>query len=510
MTSTPTRRSTRIKKPSLKDSLQSLKIQNSGLPHHVVISDETDEEESVEIYPKDDIKTPTMLHENEVVHGEDIFTFQRRPTKDGLAQKVAEAQSLKTPYHVRKKTKSKIAKRLTEDSDSEFEVSSESETDSDTESEDSTSTDSDDKQSKETSKKHSIKESKLEPTISRSRNYKIKAEEYFEKTSSKKIETSNNTLEKLDTPRLPQYELQKLLQNVNLTDNHTRALQKLNKINESCFKRWLYFLNENFNILLYGLGSKRHILNKFHTFFLKNDPVIVINGYFPSLTTKSILDSILTLLEVEDIPGNPVEACELIINEMEQIPETHLYLIIHNIEGEPLRNGKSQNILARLASTRNIHFIASIDHINAPLIWDDNKLSKFNFIWWDATSFALYSEETSFEQSMMVQQSSTLALSSLRNVFASLTSNSKRIYNIIVKHQLENSKNKYYQGLAFKDLYMICREGFIVSSDLALRAQLTEFVDHKMLKMKRSVDGTEYLLIPITNSLLQKFLDDVQ
>lgn len=62
--------------------------------------------------------------------------------------------------------------------------------------------------------------------------------------------------------------------------------------------------------------------------------------------------------------------------------------------------------------------------------------------------------------------------------------------------------------MPFKDLYWSCRESFLVSSDLVLRAQLTEFLDHKLVKSKRSVDGTEQLIIPIDSSLLQQFLDE--
>jgi origin recognition complex subunit 2 len=62
--------------------------------------------------------------------------------------------------------------------------------------------------------------------------------------------------------------------------------------------------------------------------------------------------------------------------------------------------------------------------------------------------------------------------------------------------------------MPFKDLYWGCREAFLVSSDMALRAQLTEFLDHKLVKMKRSVDGVEHLKIPIEYGLLQQFLDE--
>lgn len=74
------------------------------------------------------------------------------------------------------------------------------------------------------------------------------------------------------------------------------------------------------------------------------------------------------------------------------------------------------------------------------------KLSCFNFCWFDATSFLPYSYETSFEGSLLVNNSGALALSSLKNVFESLTSNSRGIYIIIVKNQLTNKDNQHYPG----------------------------------------------------------------
>lgn len=80
------------------------------------------------------------------------------------------------------------------------------------------------------------------------------------------------------------------------------------------------------------------------------------------------------------------------------------------------------------------------------LVWDHRKLNKFNFLWWDVTSYLPYVDETAFENSLLVQKSGTLALSSLKNVVLSLTSNSKGIYMKIAKYQLEHGKNQYYQG----------------------------------------------------------------
>lgn len=41
-------------------------------------------------------------------------------------------------------------------------------------------------------------------------------------------------------------------------------------------------------------------------------------------------------------------------------------------------------------------------------------------------------------------------------------------------------------GLAFPDLYQKCREAFLVNSELTLRTQLTEFKDHKLIRIKKA------------------------
>lgn len=141
-------------------------------------------------------------------------------------------------------------------------------------------------------------------------------------------------------------------------------------------------------------------------------------------------------------------------------------------------------------------------------MWNNTKLSNFNFAWFDVTSFLPYTDETAFESSLLVQSSGALELSSMKSVFLSLTSNARGIFVLVVKYQLKNGGDPYYKGMSFKELYSASREGFLVSSDVALRAQLTEFLDHKLAKMKRTNDGSENITIPIRNALLEQFLNE--
>ncbi|XP_066151316.1 origin recognition complex subunit 2 [Euwallacea fornicatus] len=502
---TPLRRTSRVLKPSLKavesESVSKLKI--SGFVHTFTSSDEepqfSDEDQETPEKPK-------LLHEDEAIKGKDMFTFKKTKQRESLAMKIQEAL-VKTPQVVRSKMKNKL-KTVFEDSGSEYEVSEEesSSCNSDNSSESSEEEIKKVKPKGEVMKFDNVKTTTRGRIIKPNSKYTIDTEEYFANSGSSKIKTSNNTLDKLETPRLPQYELQKLLSNKQFSSEHSVAIKNLTMSYEKNFIKWLYVLKQNFSVLLYGLGSKKNILSSFHTEYLQDDPVVVVNGFFPSLTVKNILDNIIQdLLEMKECPSSLNDATDLIIHETKS-RGIYIYLLINNIEA--LRTTKGQKTLATLGNSPNIHLIATIDHINAPLIWDHNTLSKFNFTWWDVTSFRTYQHETECEMSSMTQQNSALALSSLRNVFLSLTQNSKAIYLKVAKHQLEHS-GQYYQGMAFKDLYMACREGFIVSSDLALRAQLSEFIDHKMVKSRRSTeDGTEYLVIPLNNAVLAQFIEE--
>lgn len=153
-----------------------------------------------------------------------------------------------------------------------------------------------------------------------------------------------------------------------LSKEHEQAVKDLNEEYKSQFDKWLTLFDEGYTVMLHGFGSKRNLLQTFHKEKLADQHVVVINGFFPSLTIKDILDTIWTdLLEMTTVGGNPHEIVNMIEEEMKEIPALHIFLIVHNIDGTMLRNDKAQSILSRLASIRNIHMIVSIDHINAPL-----------------------------------------------------------------------------------------------------------------------------------------------
>lgn len=153
-----------------------------------------------------------------------------------------------------------------------------------------------------------------------------------------------------------------------LSEAHEQSVAKINQDYQQHFSKWMLMLNEGYNILLNGLGSKRNLMQCFHENMLHHQTVLVVNGFFPSLTIKDILDHISAdILEMSLISRNYHEIVDAIDDQLSANREMHIFLIVHNIDGSMLRNNKAQLILSRLASMEQIHLIASLDHINAPL-----------------------------------------------------------------------------------------------------------------------------------------------
>ncbi|VDL90023.1 unnamed protein product [Schistocephalus solidus] len=171
--------------------------------------------------------------------------------------------------------------------------------------------------------------------------------------------------------------------------------------------------------------------------------------------------------------------------------EAPLYLLIHNIDGRNLRTAKAQAVLARLATVPHIHLVASIDHVNLPIC--KHFCSKIL----NGRSYAVDSH-------LFPNDVDVAALTRLRHVMTSLTQNAREIYRLLAEFQLQaieeavqrrkisargkklkEAEEPAVQGMPLEELYWRCRDAFLVNSEVTLRAQLTEFKDHKLVKFSK-------------------------
>nr|CAB3264575.1 origin recognition complex subunit 2-like [Phallusia mammillata] len=123
---------------------------------------------------------------------------------------------------------------------------------------------------------------------------------YFDTHGGKKNQkqlskTSDHTLQSLKTPQLNPDQLS------NALSKHSHQSGKMKEVQEvvaaqnllcdhhkQMFTKWLFNLCNDFNIILYGLGSKRQLMHAFCSKHLKKQSKLVVNGFFPSLSIKSV------------------------------------------------------------------------------------------------------------------------------------------------------------------------------------------------------------------------------
>lgn len=59
-----------------------------------------------------------------------------------------------------------------------------------------------------------------------------------------------------------------------------------------------------------------------------------------------------------------------------------------------LRAGEEQLWLSRLSQAPAVRLVASVDHVNAALLWNSRVAAAFNWLWVDGTTYAGYDAET--------------------------------------------------------------------------------------------------------------------
>ncbi|XP_054718581.1 origin recognition complex subunit 2-like [Uloborus diversus] len=344
------------------------------------------------------------------------------------------------------------------------------------------------------------------PKLQKKNSVNAFSESYFRAQRQKKCSTSNKTLSNVKIEKTNIKELKEILESV--PEYHKKEKDDFYKTYSVHFSKWKLLLREGFNVLLYGLGSKQKILNYFMTEALTNSLCLVIYGFFPSLNVKQMLSSITEdALNHEGKFSSIQDHLEFIKQYFSKNKE-NLYIIIHNIDGVLLRSTKSQTVLSSLAAVSNIHFICSVDHINSPLIWDQVMLSRYKWLWYDATTFEPYILETSYEDFLLKDQSSHLLLSSLLHVYNSLTPNGRGVFKILAQYQKDEKKNN--SGMPFHEWYQECREAFLVNSEITMQAQLSEFKNHKLLASRKSSEGIEVWYIPVDLATLEQFLENCE
>jgi origin recognition complex subunit 2 len=394
---------------------------------------------------------------------------------------------------------------------------------------------------------------------------------YFSHATSR-AQTSSNVFSAL-VPPLSQEEYIEGIQSAHASTSKLPSIRpgllEADQSRAQIFARFLIELNEGFNLLLYGVGSKRQTLDRFaREACAKVGHVVVANAFKPDFSLKELFTSI------EKIPGLvSVGTSTTVENHAKRIDEAlaqptqkrHLYLIIHNIDAAPLRSQRAKSCLALLAMNPRIHIAASIDHINAPLLWSSSECAArkpdlsynssanpkrgFSWLWHDLTTLEPYDAELAYadrssisgahagshrkasEAALLAAQSAGTAMSETAalHILASVTQRAKKLFILMATRQMESiqesagtdgsnakasaagTSDLQQHGIGYDALFSAARDNFIATNDTALRALLGEFRDHGLVVSAQAGAGSgEILWIPVRKERLSNILQSME
>ncbi|KAK0099908.1 Origin recognition complex subunit 2 [Cadophora gregata] len=365
-------------------------------------------------------------------------------------------------------------------------------------------------------------------------------EKFFFQNRGGRAKTSNNTLASLALLDHEEY----FSHTRNSKDPHAEDVKFLEQLHAESFNQWHFELSQNFNICAFGWGSKRSLLMRFADHIYKSQTehskakIVVVNGYVSNLTIRDVLSTIASAVAERGIKlgSHPAEMIENLIALLEEDEDTDITLIIHSIDGAPLRKPATQTVLSRLSAHPQIHLVASADHPSFPLLWDSSLRSAYNFLFHDCTTFQPYNSEVD-----VVDEVHELLGRSGRRVggregvsfvLKSLPENAKNLFRVLIGEQLAamdgcpgellegaegedgidpqfGNPRRGEVGVEYRVLYQKAVEEFICSNEMNFRTLLKEFHDHQMIQSRKDGLGIEILSVPFRKEELEIILEDI-
>lgn len=379
---------------------------------------------------------------------------------------------------------------------------------------------------------------------------------YFAQTSRSQ-RTSSNVFSEL-VPQLSVDEFAKYLKQFNdEQDNSSQAaIERLEHGHDMAMPQYLLEMSAGFNLMFYGLGSKRKTLNRFALKCAKRGHVVVANGFSPSFNLNALVLGIERIFDLHQGStfGSGIDGrIQRIITHFSPTRKRkHLFVIFHNLDIFLQRHHKATPHLTQLLACSSIHVAASADRVQSSTYIQISDLiaaqrassssdrNSHYWLWHDLTTMQRYdfelshSDRTSYIVFSSKDESSTSgAVGSHRtdavneraayHVLASVTEKAKKLFKLLAQKQLDNmhqstsqasarTEERSSSAISYDVLFTMARDNFLASSDTALRALLSEFRDHNIVvgASSNAADGGEVIWIPLSVDALGRICNSQQ
>ena len=194
-----------------------------------------------------------------------------------------------------------------------------------------------------------------------------------------------------------------------------------------------------------------------------------------------------------------------VLGDLETSDKT-IFLFVNNIEGQNLRSDDCQDVLARLARLPNLHLVATADNaFVTPLLWDQKASADLNFHFFHVPTYCSYDDELMYQDDIAFEENDGRRLQAASVVLSSLTQTARSVFKELAENQLGDCPG----GMAFGNLFTICREQLILSNEITLRSHLEEFIDHDLVVLAETNEGGNRSLykIPLRKADIERLVD---
>ena len=193
---------------------------------------------------------------------------------------------------------------------------------------------------------------------------------------------------------------------------------------------------------------------------------------------------------------------------------------------QPFTNHTLKHKKQQQTGAKRIHVIASMDHINGPLIWSQRVKESFNWLWHDVTTWQNFFHEAAFEAGSQGSSGSLLSGKSrgrskgIKHVLESVTSNHRDVWKLLGSLQLQhldklekekkqaNATNAF--GITFQKFYQLCVGQMFVRDDRNLKTLLRELMDHAIVATRNGEDGNTVYEIPHPPAVIKHHLREMK
>lgn len=201
------------------------------------------------------------------------------------------------------------------------------------------------------------------------------------------------------------------------------------------FSKWIKLINQNYNLCLFGLGSKREILETFVDDNFADFIQLRVKGYATNVYFHNVLIKLIQALEIFADDSIKPDCVRILNSKKPKQSETYkvmvdllnrlkffgekIVILLHNIDGKNFREFETHEFLSKIAKHPACIFIASFDNVLFPQMFSRNLLEDYKFTFVNINTYKLYEQELFYLDLSLFNKQEKKSSESLKMVYIS-------------------------------------------------------------------------------------------